>query len=39
MGPPPPQKKKNRPKHKYLFFSNEVFKNITDNNTVLMATL
>ena len=39
MGPPTPPPKKNRPKHKYPFFSNEVFKNISDNNTDVMATL
>ena len=33
-------RKKNRPKDKYnFFFGNEVFENITDNNTDLTAAL
>ena len=38
MGPPPP-KKKIDPSISTFFFSNKVFKNISDNNTDLMATL
>ena len=33
------RRKRNRPKDKYYFFKNKVFKNITDNNTDLTPAL